>query len=174
MHGRIFAYTTVDIIANPQAADDLCLATPDAIYEDIPYAVYYVDDNNLVADLPALQEIIGIQPETTTAALLNPEEPSVVAVLRGKHIQEIRNHLRRRAVERANAVRKMLTLDANDPHLIPRMHRASELLWPKYRIYFCSCNPQDYFVGNELEFLHHLEIANPEVVIFIWSYDYHF
>ena len=173
MHGRIFAYTTVDIIANPQAADDLRLATPEAIYEDIPDAVDYVVDSDLLADLPALQEIIGMQPETATAPLLDAEKPSFVAVIRGKRIQEMRSHLRRRAVERVSAVRKMLTLDANDPQLIPRMHRASELLWPKYRIYLCCCDPQDNFVGNELEFLRHLEITNPKVVIFIWSYDYH-
>jgi len=54
------------------------------------------------------------------------------------------------------------------------MHLCSQLLWPKYDVYFCRSDPQNCFVGNELEFLYHLEIANPEVVIFIWSYDYHF
>jgi len=114
MHGRIFAYTTVDIIANPQAADDLCLATPDAIYEDMPDPVDYVVDGDLIADLPLLEESIGVQPEIATVPLLDPEKPAPVAIVRGKGVDEMQSHLKQRALERASEVRKMLAREPDE------------------------------------------------------------
>jgi len=41
MHGRIFAYTTVDLIANREALNDICLPAPDTVHDDMPDAVDY-------------------------------------------------------------------------------------------------------------------------------------
>jgi len=174
MHGRIFAFTTVDLIANQEALNDICLPAPDTVHDDMPDAVDYVVDGDLIADLPLLEKSIGVEPEIATVPLLDPESPAPVAIVRGERVDEMQSQLRQRALERASEVRKMLAREPDERRLVSLMHLCSQLLWPKYDAYFCCCDPQDQFVGNELDFLDHLETAKPEVVAFIWSYDYHF
>mgnify|MGYP000244574956 CR=1 FL=1 len=174
MHGRIFAYTTVDLIANREALNDIWLPASDSVHDDMPDVVDYVVDGDLIADLPLLEKSIGVEPEIATVPLLDPESPAPVAVIRGERVDRVQSQLRQRALERASEVRKMLTREPDEKRLVSLMHLCSELLWPKYDVYFCCCDRQNSFVGNELDLLYHLQVAKPKVVTFIWSYDYHF
>jgi len=174
MHGRIFAFTTGDLIANQEALNDICLPAPDTVHDDMPDAVDYVVDGDLIADLPLLQKSIGVEPEIATVPLLDPESPAPVAIVRGERVDEMQSQLRQRALERASEVRKMLAREPDERRLVSLMHLCSQLLWPKYDVYFCCCDRQNSFVGNELDLLYHLEVVQPKVVTFFWSYDYHF
>ena len=114
MHGRIFAYTTVDLIANREALNDIWLPASDSVHDDMPDVVHYVVDGDLIADLPLLEESIGVQPEIATVPLLDPEKPAPVAIVRGKGVDEMQSHLKQRALERASEVRKMLAREPDE------------------------------------------------------------